>query len=338
MSTTAALRARFNIVPHTIRASTPTFSLACNHYRRIVHPASVAATAASSPVENPPLLFTHANGFHKEIWEPVMARLTPPWGTGDMYAFDCRNQGDSAVLNKDVLEKTFDWYSYARDILQFVDTFDLKNPIGVGHSYGATAFILAELIRPGTFSAIVAVDPTMFPASININAPLDDHPMGQITLRRRDTWKDRTEAKTQLLKKPFFQAWHKEALDLYIDYGLIDSVAKDGTPQVTLKTPKFQEATTFACIGTGLMDGFDRLNEVQIPIHVIVGENSDINPMDLVDTKMEKIQHGSLDIVMGAGHLLSLEKPDETAKFISAFLDRHMASQRATDDTPRARL
>ncbi|KAH7049511.1 hypothetical protein BKA57DRAFT_460171 [Linnemannia elongata] len=51
-----------------------------------------------------------------------------------MYAFDCLNQGDSAVLNKDVLEETFDWYSYAEDILQFVDAFDLKKPIGVGHT------------------------------------------------------------------------------------------------------------------------------------------------------------------------------------------------------------
>ncbi|KAF9545510.1 hypothetical protein EC957_010926 [Mortierella hygrophila] len=335
MSTTAALRVRFNIVPHTIRASTPSFSLACNQYKRIIHPASFAASAASTPVATPPFIFTHANGFHKEIWEPVMARLTPPWGTGDMYAFDCRNHGDSAVLNKDVLEETFDWYSYARDILQFVDTFDLKKPIGVGHSYGANAFILAELIRPGTFSAIVAVDPTMFPASasIKINAPLTE-----MALRRRDTWKDRSEAKAQFLKKPFFQTWHKEVLDLYIEYGLIDSVAKDRTPQVTLKTPKFQEAATFAYIGTGLMDAFERLNEVQVPIHVIVGETSDINPAELVDAKMEKIQHGSMDMVLGAGHLLSLEKPDETAKFISAFLDRHMASQKPTEETPKARL
>ena len=36
------------------------------------------------------------------------------------------------------------------------------------------------------------------------------------------------------------------------------------------------------------------------------------SPSELVDLKMEKIQHGSLDVVIGAGHLLSLEKPDET--------------------------
>ncbi|GJJ74878.1 hypothetical protein EMPS_07236 [Entomortierella parvispora] len=338
MSSTAALRARFNIVPHVIRASTPSFSLACNHYKRIPGDSSPAALPSTFSEATPPLLFTHANGFHKEIWEPVMARLTPPWGTGDMYAFDCRNQGDSAVLNKDVLENTFDWYSYARDILQCVDTFGLKKPIGVGHSFGASAFILAELIRPGTFSAIVAVDPTMFPAAIKMSVPVDDHPMAQITLRRRDTWKDREEAKAQLLKKPFFQAWHKEAMDIYIEHGLVDAVGKDGSPQVTLKCPKFQEAITFAMVGTGLADAFENLDKVKIPIHLIVGGTSDINPSELVDAKMALIQKGSLDVVEGAGHLVSLEQPEKTANLISTFLDRFWASRKETAETPRARL
>lgn len=46
-------------------------------------------------------------------------------------------------------------------------------------------------MRPGTFSAIVAVDPTNFPKEIYMNAPIDDHPMAQLTLKRRDTWKSR---------------------------------------------------------------------------------------------------------------------------------------------------
>jgi hypothetical protein len=46
-------------------------------------------------------------------------------------------------------------------------------------------------MRPGTFSAIVAVDPTNFPKEIYMNAPIEDHPMAQLTLKRRDTWKSR---------------------------------------------------------------------------------------------------------------------------------------------------
>jgi pimeloyl-ACP methyl ester carboxylesterase len=98
MSAASAFRSRFTTVRHVVPASTPSFKLACNVYR---HSLSAQQTTSNSTV--PPMVFTHANGFHKELWEPVISRLSPHWTTGDMYAFDCRNHGDSAVLNKDVL-------------------------------------------------------------------------------------------------------------------------------------------------------------------------------------------------------------------------------------------
>ncbi|KAK3817787.1 MAG: Alpha/beta hydrolase family-domain-containing protein [Benniella sp.] len=332
MSVASAFRSRFTTIRHTIPASTPSFRLACNLYHQV--PSANEASNAATP---PPMIFTHANGFHKEIWEPVISRLNPRWSSGDMYAIDCRNQGDSAVLNKDILPDTFDWYWYATDILRVVDTFGLKKPIGVGHSFGASAFILAELLRPGTFSAIVAVDPTMFPRSMYMNAPLEDHPMGQITLKRRDTWKDRVEAKAKMLKSSFFQAWHPEALDLYTEHGLLDVVNDDGSTRVVLKCPKFQEAITFACVGSGLHDAFERLNELTIPVHIIAGEDSDINQPELVQMKLEQCQHGSADVIKNTGHLVSLENPQETANSMSAFLDRIYSSQKA-DEGLKARL
>ncbi|KAI1313842.1 hypothetical protein EDD11_002475 [Mortierella claussenii] len=300
-------------------------------------PTTITKEAATNN-DKPPIIFTHANGFHKEMWEPVIARMTPRWTTSDMYAFDCRNQGDSAVLNKDVLEDTFDWYSYANDILKIVDTFHLKKPIGIGHSFGASAFILAELLRPGTFSAIVAIDPTMFPSSIYLNASLDDHPMAQLTLKRRDSWKDRAEAKAKLLEKRFFKAWHPEALDLYVEHGMLDVINEDGSTGITLKCPKFQEAITFACVGTGLYDSFERLNELVIPVHIIAGENSDINPTELVEMKLAQCKYGSLDYIKDSGHLLNLEHPEQTAKLISAFLDGVWDSPSVGVETPKARL
>ncbi|KAG0233739.1 hypothetical protein BGX31_004780 [Mortierella sp. GBA43] len=327
MSAASAFRSRFTTVRHVVPASTPSFKLACNVYR---HTPSAQQTTSNSTV--PPMVFTHANGFHKELWEPVISRMSPHWTTGDMYAFDCRNHGDSAVLNKDILADQFDWYWHAADILKIVDTFDLKKPIGIGHS------ILAELLRPGTFSAIVAVDPTMFPRSIYLNAPLDDHPLGQLTLRRRDTWKDRAEAKAKLLEKSFFRAWHPEILDLYVEQGMIDFTKDDGSKGITLKCPKFQEAITFACTGEGIYDAFERLNEVSIPVHIIAGEDSDINQPELVEMKVQKCQIGSADVVKETGHLLNLEKPQETANYISAFLDRTLGAQQADVEGLKARL
>ncbi|KAF9974031.1 hypothetical protein BGZ65_008944 [Modicella reniformis] len=246
--------------------------------------------------------------------------MSPRWTSTDMYAFDCRNQGDSAVLNKDILPDTFDWYWYATDILRVVDAFGLQKPVGVGHS------VLAEVLRPGTFSAIVAVDPTMFPSSFFIISPLDDNPMSQLTLKRRDSWKDRAEAKKKLLEKAFFRAWHPEALDLYLEHGMLDIVNEDGSTGITLKCPKFQEAITFACEGTAVNDAYEQLQELRIPVHIVAGENSDINLPELVEMKVEQCRFGSADVISEAGHLLNFEKPQETANAISAFLDRIMDS------------
>lgn len=45
---------------------------------------------------------------------------------------------------------------------------------------------------------------------------------------------------------------------------------------MTLKTPKLQEAATFAADDNAAYDAYDRLNEINIPVHIIAGENSEV--------------------------------------------------------------
>ncbi|EFP83706.2 uncharacterized protein PGTG_09419 [Puccinia graminis f. sp. tritici CRL 75-36-700-3] len=68
-------------------------------------------------------VLTHANGFHKETWEPMLAHLIlSPGGRKikEFWALDCVNQGDSAVLNRATVGLNFDWADHARDLLNFV--------------------------------------------------------------------------------------------------------------------------------------------------------------------------------------------------------------------------
>ncbi|KAF9435920.1 hypothetical protein BGZ76_005244 [Entomortierella beljakovae] len=307
---TSPFRSQFDTSNYVIDSSTPLHKLSVNLYNR-KSPSPDAVASGSTPS----LIFAHANGFCKETWEPLISRMNPRWTSGDLYAFDCRNQGDSAVINKDVLEKTFDWYSYANDILKVIDTFGIKNPIAVGHS------ILAETIRPGTFSAIVAIESTMFPKFIFTSSPLAENHFGQKSLRRRDTWKHKTEAKQSLLESSFFKTWHPEALDHYVEYGMIDIENEDGSTSTTLKCPKYQEAITFAHEGTGLNDAYEQMSEVDAPIYHLTGSKSDINMQELAKMKADRCKNGALDIVEG-GHCVNFEKPQECADLVSAFLDR----------------
>ncbi|KAG0350215.1 hypothetical protein BG005_010254 [Podila minutissima] len=328
VSATSALR-RLGSRRHVIPAATPSMRLACNAYTQLdVSPATQSRTSLNqNDAMMPPMVITHANGFHKELWEPVLARLDPRWAPPEMFAIDCRNQGDSAILNKNVLEDTFEWITYAKDVLRTVDALGLKKPLGMGHSFGANAIIMAEILRPGTFSAIIAIDPTMFPSQVNLKGPHDGHPLAQLTLKRRDHWKSREEARRKLMEKKLFAFWHPEVLDLYLKHGLVDSTLKDGSSGVTLKTPKFQEAATFAAEDSAAYDAFDRLNEISIPVHIIAGENSEVNPPDLVDLKVARCKHGSVDVLKDAGHLFPMDSPAVTAECISTFLERFAHSQ-----------
>ncbi|KAK4704536.1 hypothetical protein P7C70_g1681, partial [Phenoliferia sp. Uapishka_3] len=86
------------------------------------------------------LVFLHANGFHKEIWEPTIADLLekmkhPEFENcrpiEEVWTLDCVNQGDSAILNEAVLGNTFSWADHGRDIINFllsyIDSPSLRN-------------------------------------------------------------------------------------------------------------------------------------------------------------------------------------------------------------------
>lgn len=64
------------------------------------------------------------------------------------------------------------------------------------------------------------------------------------------------------------------------EYGMVDVVNADGSTGVTLKCPKFQEAITFAHVGTGLHDSFEGMAKLDIPVHLLVGEISDIKQVN----------------------------------------------------------
>ncbi|KAJ1655459.1 hypothetical protein IWQ61_004792 [Dispira simplex] len=122
------------------------------------------------------LLLAHANGFHKEVWEPVIAMLAldseqakrnpfkklstrpcthlpnpylasvgkgwqVPWHIDTVVTYDAWNHGDSAALNESLFnEDALRWVDNAKDILAIVSQLSANTTvIGVGHSYGGSS-------------------------------------------------------------------------------------------------------------------------------------------------------------------------------------------------------
>ncbi|GAA5925858.1 alpha/beta fold hydrolase [Sporobolomyces koalae] len=80
------------------------------------------------------LVLSHANGFYKEVWEPMLSVLLEDLETAnclpveEVWALDCVVQGDSAVLNDEVLGPVFNWMDHGRDILNFLVSYIDGNP------------------------------------------------------------------------------------------------------------------------------------------------------------------------------------------------------------------
>ncbi|GAA5973819.1 hypothetical protein JCM8115_006010 [Rhodotorula mucilaginosa] len=116
-----------------------------NRYR----PARTPSNAAGPGLT---LVLSHANGFYKEVWEPVLASVLAEieqrgssLPVEEIWALDCVIQGDSAVLNDDVLGNAFNWADHGRDLVNviayYLDSPDLATT-------GAQAGVTTSLPRP----------------------------------------------------------------------------------------------------------------------------------------------------------------------------------------------
>lgn len=103
------------------------------------------------PVENPDpqpgditIIGAHANGFPKELYEPLWDELI---GVSKDHGFrirsiwmaDVAQQGQSGVLNEELLGNDPAWWDHSRDLLHLINTKREEMPrpiIGVGHSMG----------------------------------------------------------------------------------------------------------------------------------------------------------------------------------------------------------
>jgi pimeloyl-ACP methyl ester carboxylesterase len=67
-------------------------------------------------------------------------------------------------------------------------------------------------------------------------------------------------------------------------------------------------------------DSFDRLPAIECPTLVVTGDDDRIIPAQSSRVVAERIPGAALRVVSGAGHLFFVERPEETAEVLEAFL------------------
>ena len=257
------------------------------------------------PSDRPSVVVVHATGFCKELSIPIVDDLHEQWGPAHVVAIDQRAHGDSGTP-----PVPFDWWDVGRDLVELVGKW--PRVVGVGHSAGGAALVLAELTAPATFDALVLVEPIMFPPPYG---RYPDNPMAVAARRRRRRFESRAAAHENWSSKPAFAGWQARAMDSYVAGGL-RSVA-DG---VVLKCTPESEAEFF--IAATDHRAWDRLGEIDVETTIVAGEHSTTHGEPFLGALAGRMRKSSAVVVPEASHMVWMERPEVIAGHVATSLDK----------------
>jgi len=256
----------------------------------------------------PDLLLAHATGFCGAVLGPLAARLSDRFRC---VAFDERGHG----LSDRPSDGDFGWYGFAADIAAVVDALALDRPAGFGHSCGGAVLLLAEEVRPGTFSALYCYEPIMYPDVIPMAPGLDANPLAGGALRRREGFGSPAEALANFSGKAPFDQLDADVLAAYIDNGF-----GPGEGGIRLRCRREDEAQVYA---HGFAhDAFAHLGAVRCPVTLACGAETDAAGPDFLRILDGRLPESEVEVFADLGHFGPMEDPDQLGRSVRSALGR----------------
>ena len=254
----------------------------------------------------PTMVFYHATGFTSELWEPLIRDLQD---AHHCVALDQRGHGGS-----DKHAGEYSWRATVDDFEKFLQAMHWGPIIGIGHSSGATSVAVAAAHRPELVECVVLIEPTIRERNPAAYAQTEGNPLVERTRNRRSRWPDRTAMAQALGRRPPYNSWTPEMLELFATYAT--SQTEEGEVEL-LCAPEI-EAEIYASFPA--YDPWPYLPDVRQPLLVIHGTG----PSVLGTTNEAKIrplwpQVQWVNIAEG-GHLVLMEAPAQVSAAIQGFL------------------
>jgi pimeloyl-ACP methyl ester carboxylesterase len=253
-----------------------------------------------------PTLLCHATGFHGAVWEPMSAAL----GDGyERWAIDFRAHGASVVPPNTPLP----WEAMRDDLLAVVDDLDLERGtiLGIGHSMGGAALLLAEQARPGTFAGLWLYEPIAPPRGAMPALEEGNH-LSEGARRRRPAFASIEAALGNFASKPPLNVARADALHAYVRHGVV--AGEDGAVHLACRPD--DEARLYE--GGGAHDAYDHLAEVRCPV-VLACSAEPFGPASFASAIAEALPRGRLEVHEHLTHFGPLESPTELAASVRAF-------------------
>jgi pimeloyl-ACP methyl ester carboxylesterase len=248
----------------------------------------------------PTLILLHATGFLPWLWHPVARELSPSYRIIAPYICDYRKA--------DPEKGGLHWMTVANDIAALCRKNSIENPFLVGHSMGATVSMIVHALYGLKARAMILRDDFY-----SLHFTVNDHPLASKALKRKNRWKNPSEAMGYLKSKSLFKNWTQEMLELYITYGMKES--KEGGLELVC-SPK-TEAALF--LGGVQYNIWPLLSKVSCPVLVIEGESTDSKNYIDMERAVAVLPKASHIIVADAGHLIPMEQPSKVVAIIGDF-------------------
>lgn len=244
------------------------------------------------------LLFCHAAGYLGLIWREVSAHLQSGW---PRFALDFHGHGETCPLP---LNAT--WQVFRDDVAEAAACIHAAQLVGIGHSLGGTALLLAEASWPGTFAALACFEP--------IFATGFDPRYAESATRRSARFGSRYEAWQRLSGRAPFSEIASEVLCDYVEHGL----ANDPAGGVRLRCAPETEAHIYR---TAADSGWSAaLPEVRCPVTFLRGERSRVVSQESLVAAAARMPDARLRELEDVGHLGPLERPRAFACTIDHFI------------------
>ncbi len=256
------------------------------------------------------LLMLHANGFNGGTYLPLLQRIAPE---GDWVAPDFRGHGASFTPRR-----LRNWNAFVDDVLTWKDAGWFEKPVVMGHSFGGVTAIQTEAAAPGTFRAIVLLDPVVFhPRMLPVLSlavfPFMARrvPIVKGAMARRMEFPSREAIVASYARKRTFAAWQREFLEAYVEWGTRE--IDDG---VRLSCDKRIEARIFS---TWPLLFWTRLRRVRCPVLILRGETSDAFSRDTARLLARRLPTARLIEIPQSGHFLPMEQPQAVVEEVQRF-------------------
>ncbi|MBR0852845.1 alpha/beta fold hydrolase [Bradyrhizobium liaoningense] len=267
----------------------------------------------------PPALLVHGTGFVADVWDEVARELVSAY---TVYALDRRGHGASHKPG------AYHFLDYADDVCRVIDALGLRDVYGIGHSAGATDLLLAAKLRPGLFTRLFVMEPTVMDPRTAHSGGLSEESLSRVqgALRRQAEFDSRDAVFERYRAAQAFADWTETSLRAYVRHGFaaLDNgrVRLRCTPEIeSAMLRPIYEAMAQVYVGDARGNPFGSLAEIDCPVRVATAAKSGPVYKVMAARAVSLIPRVSTLVFEGAGHCVAQEVPAAVVEAVRAFAE-----------------